>query len=156
MTEGVPSTIHASAVLVGARAMLIRGPPGAGKSRLALGLIEAARTRQGAFARLVADDRTGLTACHGRLLARPAPILGGLLEIRGIGVCRLPYEPVAVVGMVIDLAADGAERLPSGPNRETVIEGIRIPRLSVAPGDDPLPLVLAQTSISAARLDLVY
>ena len=50
-------TIHACAVLVGARAFLIRGPAGAGKSRLALELIQAAGTDRLAFVRLIADDR---------------------------------------------------------------------------------------------------
>ena len=36
-------TIHATAVLIGAKAVLIRGPSGAGKSMLAWELIEAAR-----------------------------------------------------------------------------------------------------------------
>ena len=51
-----PKTVHASAVLIGARAVLIRGPSGSGKSQLALGLIEAARGGALAFARLVADE----------------------------------------------------------------------------------------------------
>ncbi len=51
------STIHASAVLVGARAVLIRGAAGAGKSRLAFALIEAGRCGALPFARLVGDDR---------------------------------------------------------------------------------------------------
>jgi HPr kinase/phosphorylase len=50
-------TIHASVVLTGARAVLIRGPAGAGKSRLALNLIHAAASGSLRFARLVADDR---------------------------------------------------------------------------------------------------
>src|SRR5262245_7740837 len=102
MTE--PS-IHASAVLVGARAVLIRGPAGAGKSRLALALIDAARGGQLAFAALVGDDRVHLEAVHGRLLVRPAATLAGLVEVRGLGIRRLPIEPVAVVGLVVDLAA---------------------------------------------------
>ena len=61
------ATVHASAVLVGARAVLIRGPSGAGKSRLALDLIEAARGGRLRFARLVGDDRV-----HLRTRRRPA------------------------------------------------------------------------------------
>src|ERR1700719_3482526 len=106
-------SIHASAVLVGARAVLIRGPSGAGKSRLALALLRAAESGRPGFARLVSDDRSHLEAQHGRLLVRPAPELAGLIEVRGLGIRRLPYEPVAVVGLVVDLAASDAERLPS-------------------------------------------
>jgi len=110
------STIHASAVLVGAKAALIRGPAGSGKSQLVWQLIEAAmHGGLGAlpFARLVADDRALVQACGGRLVVRPAAELAGLLEIRGLGIRRLPYEPVAAVGLVVDLAAADAERYPA-------------------------------------------
>jgi HPr kinase/phosphorylase len=146
-------TIHASAVLVGRKAVLIRGASGAGKSRLAWALLEAGRTGVLAFARLVADDRAEIEVSHARLLVRPAAALGGLFEIRGIGICRLPYEPMAVAGTVIDLGADDAERLPLGPARTTLIQGIRLPRLPIAPGIDPLPLILAELApaIAASR-----
>ena len=51
------ATVHASAVLIGARAVLIRGPSGSGKSRLAWELIEAARGGAVVFTRLVGEDR---------------------------------------------------------------------------------------------------
>jgi HPr kinase/phosphorylase len=135
------TSVHACAVLVGARALLIRGPAGSGKSRLAWALIGAAGAGHLRYARLVADDRVHLEARHGRLLARPSPALAGLIEVRGLGIRRLPYEPVAVVGLVVDLAAPDAERLPVPA--ETLIEGIRLPRIAVASGEDPLPAVLA-------------
>jgi HPr kinase/phosphorylase len=138
-----PATVHASAVLVGARAVLIRGPSGSGKSRLALELIEAARTRLLAFARLVADDRVHLEAAHGRLLARPAEALAGLIEVRGVGLVRLPYEASAVVGLVVDLAAADARRLPEAASRTIEIGGIELPRLAVASREAALPAVLA-------------
>jgi HPr kinase/phosphorylase len=135
------STVHASAVLAGARAVLIRGPAGAGKSRLALALIEAAQRGLLPFARLVADDRAQLETRHGRLLVRPAPSLAGLVELRGFGICAVAHEPVGVVGLVVDLAAKDAERLPE--TREGEVLGVRLPRLAVAAGADPLPAVLA-------------
>jgi len=135
------TTIHASAVLVGARAVLIRGPSGAGKSRLAYAVIEAARTGLIAFARLVGDDRVHVEAAHGRLLARPAEGLVGLIEIRGLGIRRVPYEPLAVVGLVIDLAATDAERLPTPA--KAAVSGVALTRLVVAPGADPLPILFA-------------
>ena len=70
------------------------------------------------FARLVGDDRIALAAAHGRLLARPAQALAGLIEVRGLGIRRLAHEPVAVVGLVVDLAGPEAERLP-GDGRES-------------------------------------
>ncbi len=137
------TTMHASAVLVGARGVLIRGPSGAGKSRLALELIEAARTGSVLFARLVADDRVYLEVAGGRLLARPAEALAGLIEVRGVGLSRVAHEPSAVVGLVVDLAAADADRLPEPGKRKTEIGGVILPRLAVASGDTALPLVLA-------------
>src|SRR5262245_52845111 len=96
-------TVHASAVLVGARAVLIRGPSGAGKSRLALRLIEQATTGALLFVRLVGDDRVHVEPRNGRLLVRPAANLAGLIEVHGLGLRRLPFEPVAVAGLLVDL-----------------------------------------------------
>ena len=137
------TTTHASAVLIGQRAVLIRGPSGAGKSRLAFALIEAQAQGLLRFARLVADDRVLLEARNGRLLVRPAPPLEGLIEIRGLGIRRLPYESVAAVGLVVDLAASDAERLPAAEAGQTVISGVILPRLAVAAQADALPVILS-------------
>jgi serine kinase of HPr protein (carbohydrate metabolism regulator) len=137
------ATIHASAVLIGARAALIRGPSGSGKSRLALALLQAADRGALRFARLVADDRCHVDAAHGRLLVRPAPALAGLLEVRGLGLRRVPHEPLAVAGLVVDLGVATAERMPAPSSLWTEIAGIRLPRLAVAVGEDALALLLA-------------
>ena len=141
------ATLHASAVLVGARAALIRGPSGAGKSGLALALIEAAAAGSLPFGRLVADDRAEVEVHHQRLLVRPASNLRGLIEIRGIGICRLPYEPLAVVGLVIDLAAPDAERMPAPERQKVVVEGIGLPRLAIGSGVSALPITLIRLRI---------
>ena len=143
-------TIHASAVLVGPKAVLIRGPSGAGKSRLAWDLIQAAAQNALPFARLVADDRAFVETHGGRLLVRPAPALAGMLEIHGLGIRRLAYEPVATVGLVVDLAAEDATRLPAPEAGKTAISGVSLPRLGVAAGQAALPLVLASLRTSPA------
>ena len=143
-------TVHASAVVVGPRAILLRGPSGSGKSRLALGLIRAGKAGHLPIGRLVADDRVQLEASHGRILARPVPCLAGLVEARGLGIRRLAHEAVAVLGFVVDLAAPDAQRLPMVRDREAVIENIALPRLAVAAGEDPLPMVLTWLGADAA------
>ena len=148
--QGAP-TVHASAVLVGARAVLIRGPSGAGKSRLAWELIGAARAGLVAFARLVGDDRVRLQSAHGRLLVRPAETLAGLIEMRGIGILRCDHEPCAVVGLVVDLAVADTERLPK--REETVVlEEVTLPRLAVAPAVAALPMMLAIVTSNAVNV----
>jgi serine kinase of HPr protein (carbohydrate metabolism regulator) len=136
-------SIHASAVLAGAKAVLIRGPSGSGKSSLAWALIEAAGRGGLPFARLVADDRVFIEAAGGRLLARPAPELAGLIEIRGLGIRTITYETVAVIGLVVDLAAPDAARLPLPEAENVVISGVTLPRLTVAAGGNPLMAALA-------------
>ena len=136
-------TIHASAVLLGARAVLIRGASGSGKSALAYALIRAGEDGAVPFARLVGDDRVHVEAAHGRVLVRPAETLRGLIEIRGLGIRHLRFEPVAVVGLVVDLGAADAERLPPSRSAATEVAGITLPRLAVAPAMDPIRLVYA-------------
>jgi len=141
MTAADDSTIHASAVLVGAKAVLIRGPAGSGKSQLVWNLLTAAAQGVLPFARLVADDRVHVENRSGRLLARPPQALAGMIEIHGLGIRRADFEPVAAIGMVVDLAAADASRHPEA--KSTVIAGVRLPRLAVADEVTALPLVLA-------------
>jgi serine kinase of HPr protein (carbohydrate metabolism regulator) len=144
-------TIHASCVLTGAKAVLIRGEPGSGKSRLALLLLQAAGRGDLAFARLVGDDRIHLEARDGRLIARPAQELAGMLEVRGLGIQTLHYEPLAVVGLVVDVGQP-AERLPAPDALATSINGIKLPRLAVPGGVEPVPLILKTLEYRSGRI----
>lgn len=137
------STIHASAVLIGAKAALIRGPAGSGKSRLVWDLVSAAAQGALPFARLVGDDRVHVENRAGRLLVRPAQALAGMIEIHGLGIRRVAFEPMAVIGLVVDLAATDAGRYPEPEAAKSTISGITLPRLAVAAGMGALPLVLA-------------
>jgi serine kinase of HPr protein (carbohydrate metabolism regulator) len=99
--------LHASCVAIDGRAVLLAGPSGVGKSDLALRLIDRG-------AQLVADDQTKLTVERGVLVASsPLPILG-LLEIRHIGLMRLPFLAMAHVALYVELSVldTALERLP--------------------------------------------
>jgi serine kinase of HPr protein (carbohydrate metabolism regulator) len=135
-------TVHASAVLVGAKAVLITGPSGSGKSRLVADLLRAAQTGTIPFARLVADDRVLLEASRGQLLVRPAAALAGLLEVRGVGIQPHPHESMAVVGLVVRLGDLDAQRLPE--TAEITVAGIKLPLLVLPPDVYPLPAVLVR------------
>jgi HPr kinase/phosphorylase len=137
------ATVHASAVKVGERAVLIRGPSGSGKSRLAFDLILAGRSGLLPPAVLVADDRVRLDTAGGELLVRAVPELVGLIEIRGLGIRRCDFVAEAVVALVVDLAASDAERLPPPEALEIGISGVKLPRIPVGQGFSPLPLVVA-------------
>jgi HPr kinase/phosphorylase len=143
VSDPAGASIHASAVQVGNRAVLIRGPSGAGKSRLAFDLILAARAGQIEPALLVGDDRVTLEVAQNRLVVRPAGALAGLIEIRGLGVRRCDFAPDSIVGLVVDLSAQDAERLPSPQALRTTIAGVELARIPVTAGYSPLPLVVA-------------
>ena len=148
MTRATGASIHASAVLVGKRAVLIRGPSGSGKSRLAFDLILAGRAGQIAPTVLVGDDRVHVAAKAGVLTVRPAPALAGLIEIRGLGIRQCEFADEAVVGLVVDLDADDTERLPAPEALSVQLDGILIPRIPVGHGFDALTLVVAALTLS--------
>ena len=147
--EPTEPTIHASAVLVGTSAVLIRGPSGSGKSRLALELILAGRAGQIAPTKLIGDDRVHVWTQGGELMVRPAPALAGLIEIRGLGIRRCDFAPEAPAGLVVDLDAADAERLPPPEALQIQIKGISIPRIPVQQGFSGLPLVIAALTMTA-------
>src|SRR6185437_2427806 len=131
------SAVHATALLVGERGVLLRGASGAGKSLMALALIERVR-REGGFAALVADDRVWLEAVNGRLVAHGRAQLAGLCERRGEGLIETPHEPRAVLRLIVDLAERGQPppRMPEAADRYDTHCGITLPRLrvDVSPG----------------------
>jgi HPr kinase/phosphorylase len=150
MTNADSASVHASAVLAGDRAVLIRGPSGAGKSRLAFDLILAGRSGQIRPAMLVGDDRVHLEARQEQLVVRPVPALAGLIEIRGLGIRRCEFAHEAIVGLVVDLCAADAERLPPSEALSARISGIKIPRIPVSASYAALPLVIAALTMAAS------
>jgi len=150
MSESASSSIHASAVKVGDRAVLIRGPSGAGKSRLAFELMLAGRAGQLPPAVLVGDDRVRLDTAGGELLVRCVPELSGLIEVRGLGIRHCDFVGEAAVGLVVDLAAADAARLPPPEALQITLFGVLLPRIPVAAGQNPLPLVAAALTTTAS------
>jgi HPr kinase/phosphorylase len=150
MTDTGAASVHASAVLVGHRAVLIRGPSGAGKSHLAFDLILAGRSGQIPHCVLVGDDRVHLDTVGGQIAVRPAGELAGLIEIRGLGIFSCDFAGEAIVGLVVDLSAADAERLPPPEALLIRISGIKIPRIPVGVGFAALPLIVAALTMTAS------
>ena len=96
--------IHATCVAIRAKGVLILGDSGAGKSDLALRLIDAG-------AKLVADDRTELYLTRGLLCARAPKTIAGLIEVRGLGVIVLPFAKSVSLALAVKLGVP-ARRLP--------------------------------------------
>ena len=121
---------QATCVAIADRGLLIEGPPGSGKSSLALALID-----RGAL--LVGDDGVVLESRRGALWALPPPNIRGLLEIRNVGLLRLPVSE-ARIALVVTLDPQAA-RLPDGPAMARRA-GHQIPALALYPNSPALPL----------------
>jgi serine kinase of HPr protein (carbohydrate metabolism regulator) len=144
----LPQTnIHATALVLGDRGVLIAGPSGAGKTTLALTLIDRFGSNE-RFARLVGDDQLFIAARGGRLVASCPPAIAGLAEVRGVGPRALPALASAVIDLIVRLVPEhDAPRLPD-PASET-IAGIELPRLDL-PARNAVAASLAVTAWLAA------
>jgi serine kinase of HPr protein (carbohydrate metabolism regulator) len=138
-------TLHASCVALNGRAILIAGRSGAGKSDLALRLIDRG-------ARLVSDDYTILRRMGGRLLATAPANIEGKMEVRGIGVVAFDRQEDVPVCLAIDLDR-AVERLPD-PHDPLVVAGVKVPVIGLngleASAPVKVELALAEFGLSAA------
>lgn len=140
-------TVHATAVLVGAQGVLIRGESGAGKSALALALIE----RGG---RLIADDRLTLSVCHDRVVASAPQATLGMIELRGRGVISVAHERAGVIRLIADIVdEEGLDRMPEQHQLSATIAGIVLPRQPV-PAATERAVRLVETALSASKSHL--
>ncbi|MBP0615550.1 hypothetical protein J6595_08155 [Jiella sp. KSK16Y-1] len=97
-----PANLHASAVAVSDRGILIRGPAQSGKSALALALLRRG-PGLGMTSELVADDRVLAEAAEGAVRLSAPGTLKGLIEISGIGIHREPARPFVDLWLVAEL-----------------------------------------------------
>jgi HPr kinase/phosphorylase len=121
--------VHASCVARDGDGVLLIGPSGSGKSDLALRLLDRG------FA-LVADDRVDI---DDGIASAPAA-LAGLLEVRGLGIVRLPFVRNARLALVAELGPS-PQRLPV-PDRHTGL-GLPLIRLDGAAASAPERITLA-------------
>lgn len=125
--------LHATAMVLGARGLLIFGASGAGKSSLALHLLDLCAAR-GTFACLVSDDRVWLSACNGRLVAEAPEAIEGLVEIRGFGPAPIRHEPRAVADCVVRLV-DPATAPRHREEASEILLDVPVPRLDLPSGE---------------------
>ena len=132
------SLLHrASCVALGARALLIEGSPGSGKSSLALALIDRG-------ARLIGDDGVRLEARQGRLLASPPPHISGLIEVRNLGVIGMPTVSDAVVALVLRLDPEAPRFIDTAEQTER--GGIGLPLVRLWP-ESPVLAIKAELAL---------
>jgi serine kinase of HPr protein (carbohydrate metabolism regulator) len=124
-------------VAIGGRGLLIEGPPGVGKSSLALALID-----RGAV--LVGDDGVLLVPRGERLHASPAPATAGKLEVRNLGLLDFPVLGDVPVALVVRLDS-GAARYREMPEWLERV-GHRLPVIDLWP-DSPVLALRAELAL---------
>jgi serine kinase of HPr protein (carbohydrate metabolism regulator) len=117
---------QASCVVIAERAILIEGPPGSGKSSLALALID-----RGAM--LVGDDGVSLTPRAGELYASPPPNIAGLLEVRNLGLLQFPTVRDVRVALVVQLDRQAPRFIEVAERAERA--GVTLPLIRLWPSE---------------------
>lgn len=143
--------VHGTSVALGGDGILLRGPSGSGKSDLALRLIDEG-------GRLVADDQTELRLSGDEVSMTSPATIAGRMEVRGIGIVRMPTVAVAPLRLVVDLVpGEAVERLPEPAACDYL--GRRFPLIHLAPFEASAPaklrLALRALSPPAPRTILV-
>ena len=133
--------LHASAVVIGDKGVLITGPSGSGKSTLARQLIDFATSR-GRFGRLVGDDRIKIEAVHGRIIAYSHAKIAGMIEIRGLGLASTKFLPIAAMDLLVSCETVIKTRFPDDGDRAETLLGVSLPRIETRP-EDPEPVWIA-------------
>lgn len=125
--------IHTTAVAIDGTAVLLIGAPGSGKSDLALRLI------MNKSAVLIADDRADISVSNNSLKVSCPKSIRGLLEVRGVGICKFPYLTSAKVKLAVKLvpSLSDVERLPE-PKTANFL-GIEIPQIELYPFEASAP-----------------
>lgn len=147
MRQSEPRLIHATAVALGGRAVLLRGPSGSGKSDLALRLIADGW-------QLVADDQTQIARDGEMLMASAPQSIAGKMEVRGLGIVGVDPAKPTPVALLIDLKPEAEiERLPEAEWEE--LEGVTLALLAIDPFTQSAPaklrLALGQLGIGNGR-----
>ena len=139
-------TVHATCVALKDDGVLLCGESGSGKSDLALRLLD-----DGAV--LVADDRVVLAAEQGALWASAPATLRRLLEVRGVGIVRLPVRERVRLRLAVELVDPAA--VPRLPEPEaTMLCGLELPLLRLA-GHEASAVAKIRLKVRALHADLL-
>lgn len=115
-----PELVHATGVVIDEIGVLLVGASGAGKSDLALRLIDRGAT-------LIGDDYLQARNVSGALQVAVPGRIAGLIEVRGVGILPRLYHATAMIRAVFALSNEPGweERMPEP--HTTVIAGVTLP-----------------------------
>jgi len=117
--------IHATAIKIKSKTILLIGDSGSGKSDIALRLIAEHN------AKLISDDRVDVANIKGRLRATAPKTIKNLIEVRGVGIIKVSCCTKGFVDMVVKMTSAPLIRMPSPSS--ICISGVDLPLLELNP-----------------------
>ena len=122
----VSKRIHGSSVAVEDNGILIIGHSGSGKSDLALRLIDSGGT-------LISDDQTLCLKKQNEIFLFSIEAIYGLLEIRNMGIIKVPYVENVKMKIIVSLVQKKTELLYQ-KNKKRLL-GLNFPHLELEPNE---------------------
>ena len=122
----VSKRIHGSSVALEDNGVLIIGNSGSGKSDLALRLIDSGGT-------LISDDQTLCLKKQNEIFLFSIAAIYGLLEIRNMGIIKVPYVENVKMKIIVSLVQKKTERLY--PKNKKRLLGLNFPHLELEPNE---------------------
>ena len=114
--------IHGTSISLGENGLLIIGESGSGKSDLALRLIDSGAT-------LISDDQTLCLKKQDEIFLFSIEAIYGLLEVRDMGIIKVPYVENVKMKIIVSLVQKKTERLY--PKNEKRLLGLNFPHLEL-------------------------
>ena len=121
----ISKRVHGTAVALEDNGVLIIGRSGSGKSDLALRLIDSGGT-------LISDDQTLCLKKHNDIFLFSIEEIYGLLEIRGMGIIKVPYIENIKMKIVVSMVKK-TERLCRRKKKKFL--GLNYPLLELEPNE---------------------
>lgn len=131
------TTLHGTVLALGSAGVLLLGPPGAGKSDLALRLLDQAGHGLGPLpmpAELVSDDQALVVRVGESLIASPPAALAGLIEVRGLGILKVSHRGSVRLTLAVRLTdAATVDRMPDLAKSNYLLLNAALPMVLIDP-----------------------
>lgn len=136
--------MHATSIFLDGFGILIGGASGIGKSALALDLLNDAHgfdyvLLNSGSSLLVADDQTHIGRDERgeavKLVARCPKNIEGLLEVRGLGIIKVPFKSPAPIDLYVEIVDQLPERMPDVKDQYRYILNVKTAYIQIYKGD---------------------